>query len=75
MRRVVVTGLGTINPCGKNVSQTWDRIIQSECGVNAIGSFDASGLPVQIAAEVQDFEFDKHINKKNKNVKFSSKLN
>jgi len=54
--RVVITGMGTLNALGLSVNETWENIIKGVSGVGRISSFDASGLRVQIACEVQDFD-------------------
>jgi 3-oxoacyl-[acyl-carrier-protein] synthase II len=56
MRRVVVTGLGAITPVGNDARSTWDAAVAGRSGVDFIRSFDASGFPVRIAAEVKDFD-------------------
>jgi 3-oxoacyl-[acyl-carrier-protein] synthase II len=55
-RRVVVTGLGAISPLGLDVEQTWQGLLAGRSGVGKITAFDASDLPVRIAAEVKGFE-------------------
>src|SRR5574344_940767 len=55
-RRVVVTGLGAVTPVGKSVDEMWKSIRGGECGIDKITLFDASSLPVRIAAEVKDFD-------------------
>ena len=52
MRRVVVTGLGLVCPLGSGVKAVWERLINSESGINAIQSFDVSDLPSKIAGQV-----------------------
>jgi 3-oxoacyl-[acyl-carrier-protein] synthase II len=56
MRRVAITGLGAITPIGGDAPATWRAAVAGESGVDFIRSFDASGFPVRIAAEVKDFE-------------------
>jgi 3-oxoacyl-[acyl-carrier-protein] synthase II len=56
MRRVVVTGLGAITPIGNDVPSTWDAAVSGRSGIDFIRSFDASGFPVRIAAEVKGFD-------------------
>src|ERR671936_97295 len=56
MRRVVVTGLGAVTPLGNDARTTWDAAVAGRSGIDFIRSFDASGFPVRIAAEVKDFE-------------------
>jgi 3-oxoacyl-[acyl-carrier-protein] synthase II len=56
MKRVVVTGLGAITPIGNDVASTWDAAVSGRSGIDFIRSFDASGFPVRVAAEVKDFD-------------------
>lgn len=63
-RRVVVTGLGTVNSLGHNVAEFWESIKQSKCGIDRITRFDPSGFPAQIAAEVKNFDPSRYIDKK-----------
>ena len=55
-RRVVITGMGTVNPLGKNVEETWKGVLSGKSAVHTITRFDASEIPCQIAAEVKDFD-------------------
>ena len=52
MRRVVVTGLGTINPLGNNVKDSWDSLINSKSGLKNITTFDVNEYPCQIAGSI-----------------------
>ena len=54
MRRVVVTGLGTINPLGNTVDTSWSSLINSNSGISKIESFDVSNLPCKIAGVIND---------------------
>src|SRR5260221_9822483 len=56
MRRVVVTGLGAVTPVGGDARSTWQAAVEGRSGIDFIRSFDASGFPVRIAAEVKDFD-------------------
>jgi 3-oxoacyl-[acyl-carrier-protein] synthase II len=56
MRRVAVTGLGAVTPLGNDARSTWRAAVNGESGIDWIRSFDASGFPVRVAAEVKDFE-------------------
>ncbi|MFM8189521.1 MAG: beta-ketoacyl-[acyl-carrier-protein] synthase family protein [Pirellula sp.] len=58
-RRVVVTGLGVINPLGHDVSTMWKALLESQSGVGPITVFDVSGYPTTIAAEVKDWDVSK----------------
>ncbi len=53
---VVVTGLGVVSPIGIGREQFWNALLEGQSGVAKIHLFDPSGLPVQIAAEVDDFD-------------------
>jgi 3-oxoacyl-[acyl-carrier-protein] synthase II len=52
MRRVVITGLGTVNPLGADVKSSWPRILNGENGVRPITRFETQDLPVRFAATV-----------------------
>jgi 3-oxoacyl-[acyl-carrier-protein] synthase II len=68
MRRVVVTGLGVVAPNGVGKEAFWSACLQGRSGVGPIRSFDASGHPVKIAAEVNEFDvnpFVPHSQRKN----------
>ena len=54
MRRVVVTGLGTINPLGKTVDESWSSLVDGRSGISNISKFDVEGYPCRIAASVND---------------------
>ena len=56
MNRVVVTGLGLITALGTGIEKSWKRIINGETGIGKIESYDTTDMPVQIAAEVKDFD-------------------
>lgn len=55
-RRVVITGMGTVNPLALNVQDTWRAMLEGESGVGQITLFDHSELQVHIAGEVKGFE-------------------
>jgi len=54
-RRVVITGLGTITPIGKNTEESWKGIKEKKCGIDKISLFDATGYKTSLDAEVKDF--------------------
>jgi len=56
MKRVVVTGLGTINAIGNNVEDSFNAVVNGVCGIDKISLFDAEAFSVQIAAEVKNFD-------------------
>ena len=63
-RRVVITGIGTINPIGHNVEETWKSIEEGKCGIAPISLFDTKDMKVTLAGEVKDFDVTKYIDKK-----------
>ena len=55
-RRVVVTGLGTVNPISLSVDEYWDAMMQGKSGVAPISYFDTTNFVTKIAAEVKNFD-------------------
>ena len=55
-RRVVVTGIGTINPLGPDVPTFWAGLLAGRSAVGPITIYDASEQPIRIAAEVKGFD-------------------
>lgn len=53
--RVVITGMGTVNPLGLNVSESWQNVTNGVSGVGPITLFDLGDLQVHIACEVKNF--------------------
>jgi 3-oxoacyl-[acyl-carrier-protein] synthase II len=63
-RRVVITGMGTVNPLGNSVSDFWKNIQNVENGIEKITKFDSSAFPSQIAGIVKDFNPTFRVDKK-----------
>ena len=63
-QRVVITGMGTLNPLGHTVIETWENITRGVSGVGPIKLFDPKGLLVKIACEVKNFDPLQFIEKK-----------
>ena len=55
-RRVVITGIGTVNPTGNTVAESWAAIKAGRCAVGPITAFDTTDFKVKLAAEVKDFD-------------------
>ncbi len=55
-RRVVVTGMGTINPLGHNVAEFWSGLIAGRSGVAPMQGIDTARLATKFAAQVKDFD-------------------
>ncbi len=62
--KIVITGMGAVTPVGIGVENFWNGLITGVHGIGRITRFDASALPVQIAAEVKDFDATKYIPRK-----------
>lgn len=56
MERVLVTGLGAVTPIGHTVADFWTNLTAGVSGVGPITQFEPDGVPVQIAAEVTDWD-------------------
>ena len=56
MKRVVITGLGTINPLGNNCNDFWMNLVQGKSGASLIDRFDTSQLKTKFACQVNDFD-------------------
>lgn len=54
-RRVVVTGMGTVNPLGNNVNEFWKAIKAGENGIGKLTRFESNGYTSKVAGEVKDF--------------------
>jgi len=63
-RRVVITGLGTVNPLGLEVASFWEACLAGRSGVGEIRSFDAAPLRTRIAAEVRGFHPEDHLERR-----------
>lgn len=63
-KRVVITGLGTINPLGHNVPEFWDNLLKGVSGAGPITRFDASQFRTQFACEVKDYDPVNYFDKK-----------
>ena len=61
MRRVVVTGLGTINPLGNTVDKSWDSLINSKSGITKISKFQTDNFPCKIAGSIEDSKINEEI--------------
>ncbi len=64
MKKLVITGMGAVTPVGNTVKDYWEGLISGRSGVGMITKFDASGIPVKIAAEVKDFDPEDYMPKK-----------
>jgi len=66
---VVITGFGCVTPIGIGRDKFWASLENGTSGVKLIESFDVSNSAVKIAAEINDFDWQAELNKKDfKNV-------
>ena len=63
-RRVVITGIGTVNPLGNNVKTYFSNLEQGVSGAAPITRFDAAKFKTQFACEVKDFNPNDHFDRK-----------
>ena len=63
-RRVVVTGLGTINPVGNNVNDFWKGIEENKCGIDNITLVDTTNLKTKLDAEIKNLDEEKYFDAK-----------
>ena len=54
--KVVVTGMGTINPIGNNVGDTWENLVNGVSGIGPVTLFDSKDYKVHIACEIKKFD-------------------
>jgi len=64
MTEVVVTGIGLITPIGTGTEDFWSGLLEGRSGTAEIKAFDASNLPVRIAAELPDFDPTDYMSKR-----------
>lgn len=63
-RRVVVTGIGTVNPLGRDVKTFWAAAREGRSGIREITHFDAGHMKARIAGEVDGFDPEEYIERK-----------
>ncbi|WP_252316009.1 beta-ketoacyl-ACP synthase II [Sinobaca sp. H24] len=62
--RVVVTGLGTVNPLGNDVETAWNNVVNGVSGIGELTRVNKDEFPMKTAAEVQNFDMDAYVEKK-----------
>lgn len=63
MRRVVITGAGTINPLGADVAQTFVAMREGHCGISALEIADVDRLSIQIGGQIKGYDEAAHFNR------------
>jgi len=64
MEKIVITGMGTVNPTGLNVAESWKNIVNGVSGLGKITLFDTTGWNVDIACELKGFDPAKYMDAK-----------
>ena len=60
-RRVVVTGLGMLSPCGVSVEESWKAILNGESGISIISEFDTADYATKFAGLVPEFDMEQYM--------------
>ncbi|WP_106744321.1 beta-ketoacyl-[acyl-carrier-protein] synthase family protein [Yoonia maritima] len=63
MRRVVITGAGTINPLGTDVASTFEAFREGRCGIGPLDIKDVDRLSIQIGGQIKGYEEASHFNR------------
>ena len=63
-RRVVLTGMGTLNPLGLNTDEFWNSLLEGKSGAGMITKFDTSDYSTKIGAEIKGFDGLEHFDTK-----------
>ena len=63
-RRVVITGMGTVNPLANNVADSWKKVQEGACGIGPITHFDTTDFVIKLAGEVKNLEIEELLGKK-----------
>jgi len=63
-KRIAITGLGALSPCGNTVAENWENIQNGVSGIGPITKFDTSDYSTKIAGEVKNFDPSLFISKK-----------
>ncbi len=64
VKRIVVTGIGTLTPIGNNLETYWDNLINGVSGADMITQFDASKFKTRFACEIKGFDPTNHMDRK-----------
>jgi 3-oxoacyl-[acyl-carrier-protein] synthase II len=63
-RRVVITGMGTVNALSLDLAGYWRALLEGRSGVSLIEQFDTTGFKVRFAGEVKGFKPEEHLDAK-----------
>jgi len=63
-KRIVVTGIGTLNPLGNSLDEYWDNLVNGVSGADMATQFDASKFKTKFACEIKDFDATNFMDRK-----------
>ncbi len=63
-KRIVVTGIGTLNPLGNNLSEYWENLVNGVSGADMVTQFDASKFKTRFACEIKGFDATNFMDRK-----------
>jgi len=63
-RRVVITGIGLVNPAGLGGEQFWGTVTSGRSAIRRITRFDPAGFPTQLAGELEGFRPDDYVHRR-----------
>lgn len=64
MRRIVITGMGTVTPIGNNLKENFTALQQGKCGIAPITHFDTADRKVKVAGEAKNLDLEDYFPKK-----------
>ena len=62
--KVVITGMGTVNPVGNSIPESWAAVKASRCGIGPITRYDTADMKVKLAGEVKNLDLDALLGKR-----------
>ncbi|MBH37544.1 beta-ketoacyl-[acyl-carrier-protein] synthase II [bacterium] len=63
-KRVVITGMGTVNPSGNSISEYWESLCMGQSNIKLIDSFDVSKYTTKFAGLIENYDFEQILDKK-----------
>jgi 3-oxoacyl-[acyl-carrier-protein] synthase II len=63
-RRIVVTGMGTVNPLAQDVAGSWEKVRNAENGISKIDFFDTTPYESKVAGAIRDLKIDGYLDSK-----------